>query len=64
MKPQVLVSMLRDKEFFVVDEDITAEELYTAIKTMKNGEKILADLKEKMCGKFHIGSNSGIVFIG
>lgn len=41
MTPQVLISMLRDKEFFVVDEDITAEDLLLALKTMKNGKAVL-----------------------
>ena len=44
MKPQVLVRMVDDKEFFVVDEDVTADELVGALLKMKNGATILHNL--------------------
>lgn len=43
-RPQVLVSVKDDKEFFVVDENTTAEELIRALRQMKNGHKILHGL--------------------
>ena len=41
MKPQVLVRMYGGKEFFVVDEGTTTEELINALLKMKNGKRIL-----------------------
>lgn len=41
---QVLVCVVDDKEFFVVDEDTTAEEIVAALKTMRNGRILLYDL--------------------
>lgn len=40
MKPQVLVRMVDEKEFFVVDEDTTTDELIAALLEMKNGQRI------------------------
>lgn len=47
MKPQVLVRMVDNKEFFVVDEDTTTDELISALMEMKNGHMIASGFLNK-----------------
>jgi len=47
MKPQVLVRMYGGKEFFVVDEDTTTDELIAALLEMKNGQRIASGFLTK-----------------
>ena len=50
MKPVVLTSLYGNREFFMVDEKSTAEDIIKALKLMRGGYLILVHLKSQLEG--------------